>query len=203
VTADPTVPQCNPFVPAPTAADGSPLPFDPAWRTATVLALTRAIEGERNYTRMPILADALEEAGCDVPEVLDHCRRCDGHSRDCWVMRLILDRDPLPVPLHDPEVIDVLRRAIEPSPALQLIRERLEGRSPMPPSSRRPLWHLLPVLGLFGLLGWFVLSNNQRPPPPDPFLQPRFLPTAPTFDHKKATELGELLTPKSRETQRE
>jgi hypothetical protein len=39
---------------------------------------------------MPILGDALEEAGCDVPEVLEHCRRGEPHLRECWVLDLIL-----------------------------------------------------------------------------------------------------------------
>src|SRR5207249_1467419 len=56
-----------------------PLPFrpvtiDPAWRTSTVLALARGICDEKGFDRMPILADALMDAGCDNDEVLDHCR---------------------------------------------------------------------------------------------------------------------------------
>jgi hypothetical protein len=42
---------------------------------------------------MPILADALQDAGCDNEEVLDHCRAADGvHVRGCWVVDLVLGK---------------------------------------------------------------------------------------------------------------
>ncbi len=41
---------------------------------------------------MPILADALEEAGCDNAEVLTHCREPGVHVRGCWVVDLVLDK---------------------------------------------------------------------------------------------------------------
>jgi hypothetical protein len=50
------------------------LPADPQWLTADVVALARGIRAERALDRMPILADALEEAGCADPAVLHHCR---------------------------------------------------------------------------------------------------------------------------------
>jgi hypothetical protein len=71
-----------------------PYHFDPRWRTETVLALASAIEAERAFDRMPILADALEEAGCDWPELLAHCRDSPSHAPGCWVLDLILDREP-------------------------------------------------------------------------------------------------------------
>src|SRR5262249_34443376 len=45
-----------------------------AWRTADVLALARGIHEGRAFDRMPILADALEDAGCDDDSILEHCR---------------------------------------------------------------------------------------------------------------------------------
>jgi hypothetical protein len=66
--------------------DGSARPFDPVWRSETVLALARAIEAERAYDRLPILADALQEAGCDDEVLLRHCRECERHKPGCWAL---------------------------------------------------------------------------------------------------------------------
>ncbi|MEO2091797.1 MAG: hypothetical protein ABGY75_20270, partial [Gemmataceae bacterium] len=130
-----------------------------------MLNLAKGIEAERNYTRLPILADALEEAGCDVFEILDHCRRCDGHHRGCWVMKLVLGRDPLVEdPFTDPEVMAMLRQMAESSPATQLIRERLgTGHRPRP-STRLPILFLLAPVGLFALIGWWAASQPKSPP---------------------------------------
>src|SRR5262249_18374849 len=45
---------------------------DPGWRTSDALALAKGIYEERAFDRMPILADALQDAGCDNPDVLEH-----------------------------------------------------------------------------------------------------------------------------------
>jgi hypothetical protein len=67
--------------------------FDPAWRSETVVALASGIYAERAFDRLPILADALEEAGCDHPDVLAHCRQLDAtHVRGCWVVDLVLGK---------------------------------------------------------------------------------------------------------------
>ena len=63
--------------------------FAPAWRTETVVALATAIYAERAFDRMPILADALEEAGCDHPDLLAHCRGPGPHARGCWALDLV------------------------------------------------------------------------------------------------------------------
>ena len=68
--------------------------FEPHWRTETVLALATGIEAERAFDRMPILADALLDADCDEEVVLRHCRESDLHARGCWVLDLILNREP-------------------------------------------------------------------------------------------------------------
>jgi len=47
---------------------------------------------ERAFDRMPILADALEEAGCDSCDALTHCRGPGPHIRGCWVVDLILGK---------------------------------------------------------------------------------------------------------------
>ncbi len=46
------------------------------WREGTVVRLAQEIYDGRHFDRLPILADALEEAGCDNAEVLAHCREC-------------------------------------------------------------------------------------------------------------------------------
>jgi hypothetical protein len=66
--------------------------IDPAWRTSDVLALARGIYAERAFDRMPILADALQDAGCDDEEVLTHCREAREHARGCWVVDLLLGK---------------------------------------------------------------------------------------------------------------
>jgi hypothetical protein len=68
-------------------------PIEPAWRAwdgGTVVKMARAIYDERAYDQMPILADALEEAGCADPALLDHCRVGRGHVRGCWVLDAVL-----------------------------------------------------------------------------------------------------------------
>lgn len=68
--------------------------IDPYWQTETVVSLAAGIYAERAFDRMPILADALEDAGCDNAEVLDHCRQPDAvHVRGCWVLDKILGKE--------------------------------------------------------------------------------------------------------------
>ena len=67
--------------------------FDPQWRTSTVHDLTVTIDDERSWQKLPILADALEDAGCDDIEMLNHCRSEHAiHHRGCWVIDSILGR---------------------------------------------------------------------------------------------------------------
>jgi hypothetical protein len=67
-----------------------PVTLASAWRTANVVALAQSIYDERAFDRLPILADALEDAGCDNAEVLNHCRRPSVHVRGCWAVDLLL-----------------------------------------------------------------------------------------------------------------
>jgi hypothetical protein len=69
-----------------------PVAFDPKWRSETVVALAAAIYEERAFDRLPILADALEEAGCDHADVLSHCRGDGPHARGCWVVDGVLGK---------------------------------------------------------------------------------------------------------------
>ena len=61
----------------------------PSWRSETVLTLARGIDHDQALDRMPILADALEEAGCDDVDLLAHCR-CPHHTRHCHALAAVL-----------------------------------------------------------------------------------------------------------------
>lgn len=62
----------------------------PACLTTRVKSLAKAIYDERRFADMPVLADALQEAGCDAEGILSHCRRPGEHFRGCWVIDLLL-----------------------------------------------------------------------------------------------------------------
>src|SRR5262245_38835167 len=70
-----------------------PLGFDPRWRTTDVLGLARAIYDDRAFHRLPLLADALMDAGCDHDDILAHCRGDGPHVRGCWVVDLVLGKE--------------------------------------------------------------------------------------------------------------
>jgi hypothetical protein len=58
-----------------------------------VREIAQAIYDERAFERMPILADALEDAGCSDEEILSHCRQTGPHVRGCWLLDLVLGRE--------------------------------------------------------------------------------------------------------------
>jgi hypothetical protein len=71
-----------------------PVTFGPAWQTSTAMALAQSMYDARDFAAMPVLADALEEAGCDLPDVLSHCRDPKSvHVRGCWVVDLVLGKE--------------------------------------------------------------------------------------------------------------
>jgi hypothetical protein len=75
----------NPFRPA---------AVEPAWLTSSVVAITTGIEADQAFDRLPILADALQDAGCDHDDFLSHCRDERVHARGCWVVAALLGDGP-------------------------------------------------------------------------------------------------------------
>jgi hypothetical protein len=69
-----------------------PVIFSPEWRTDTAISLARQMYETREFSAMPILADALQDAGCDNDDILDHCRDPGPHVRGCWVIDLVLEK---------------------------------------------------------------------------------------------------------------
>ncbi|MBM3979133.1 MAG: hypothetical protein FJ304_02390 [Planctomycetes bacterium] len=67
--------------------------FDPAWRTDTAVALARTMYADNDFGAMPILADALQDAGCTNDDILMHCREPGEHVRGCWVIDAVLGRE--------------------------------------------------------------------------------------------------------------
>jgi hypothetical protein len=72
-------------------------PFRPAWLLADwaspqAEAIARAAYEDRDFESLPILADALEDAGCDDEEILTHCRAGGEHVRGCWAVDLVLGK---------------------------------------------------------------------------------------------------------------
>jgi hypothetical protein len=78
-----------------------PIPFrsvslDPAWLTwhdGLLVSMARQMYDSRDFRDMPILADALEEAGCQDQDILDHCRSGGEHVRGCWVVDGLLGKE--------------------------------------------------------------------------------------------------------------
>jgi hypothetical protein len=71
-----------------------PVAFNPAWRTTDATLLANGIYAERAFDRMPVLADALQDAGCDADELLAHLRDTTAtHVRGCWALDLVLGKE--------------------------------------------------------------------------------------------------------------
>jgi hypothetical protein len=63
-----------------------------AWNDGTVRRIAQGIYEEGAFGRLPILADALLDAGCDDEELIAHCRQPGPHVRGCWAVDLILGK---------------------------------------------------------------------------------------------------------------
>jgi hypothetical protein len=72
-------------------------PIADSLRTPAVIALSEACRQDHSFERLPILADALEEAGCTDTLILEHCRQCTDHGSHCWVVDWVLDPVVLPM----------------------------------------------------------------------------------------------------------
>jgi len=66
--------------------------FDKTWLTVNVVALAKQIYESRDFGAMPVLADALEDAGCMEANILSHLRSPGPHVKGCWAVDLILGR---------------------------------------------------------------------------------------------------------------
>jgi hypothetical protein len=74
-----------------------PVKFQNEWRTDTAVSLAQSMYDSREFSAMPILADALQDAGCDSEDVLSHCRGHEPggaltHVRGCWVLDMVLEK---------------------------------------------------------------------------------------------------------------
>jgi hypothetical protein len=70
-----------------------PITFAPDWCTSTAVALARQMYDSRDFSAMPILADALQDAGCENTDILNHCRGEGPHVRGCWVVDQVLGKE--------------------------------------------------------------------------------------------------------------
>jgi hypothetical protein len=70
-----------------------PVVLSPDWVSSTVVSLAEGIYQDRAFDRLPILADALQDTGCENEEVLAHCRNEGPHVRGCWVVDRLLGKE--------------------------------------------------------------------------------------------------------------
>jgi hypothetical protein len=63
------------------------------WNDGTIPKIAQGIYSDRAFARMPILHDALLDAGCNDEALLSHCRNPEGHVRGCWALDQILARE--------------------------------------------------------------------------------------------------------------
>ena len=66
--------------------------FSPAWISPEVVDLARTIYEDRAFERMPLLGEALKDAGCRNWDLIEHCRSLHPHVRGCWVVDLALGK---------------------------------------------------------------------------------------------------------------
>jgi hypothetical protein len=67
--------------------------LDSRWATPEVIAIAGGIYEERTFHHLPILADALEDAGCGDQALLAHCRRPGPHARGCWIVDALTKKE--------------------------------------------------------------------------------------------------------------
>lgn len=72
-----------------------PIALDPqwsAWENQTIVKIAQRIVDERAFANLPVIADALEEAGCTNADLLAHCRAAGSHFRGCWAIDSLLGK---------------------------------------------------------------------------------------------------------------
>jgi hypothetical protein len=69
-----------------------PVLLNSSWLTSSVFTLAQQMYETRDFTLVPVLADALQDAGCDNEDVLNHCRATGPHVRGCYVIDLVLQK---------------------------------------------------------------------------------------------------------------
>ncbi|CAN5608835.1 hypothetical protein BH11PLA2_BH11PLA2_06720 [soil metagenome] len=70
-----------------------PVAFNPAWRDSNSVPIAQAMYASRDFTAAPVLADAIEDAGCTEAAILDHLRDPAAvHVRGCWAVDLVLGK---------------------------------------------------------------------------------------------------------------
>jgi hypothetical protein len=72
-----------------------PIILDPSWLSwhgGLLVSMARQMYDRRDFTDMPVMGDALEDAGCSNQDILSHCRSGGEHYRGCWVLDLVLGK---------------------------------------------------------------------------------------------------------------
>jgi hypothetical protein len=78
----------NPFRPLPTVTCDWL-----AWNDGTVRRIAERVYEQQRFEDLPVLADALEDAGCSHQNLLEHLRGRGPHVRGCWAVDLILGKE--------------------------------------------------------------------------------------------------------------
>jgi hypothetical protein len=69
-----------------------PVTVDPRWLLSDVVSIAEGIYADRAFDRLPILSDALQDARCDLADVVAHCRSDGPHVRGYWAVDLVLGK---------------------------------------------------------------------------------------------------------------
>jgi hypothetical protein len=72
-----------------------PVTIIPSWlgrQGGLLVSMAQKMYDSRDFADLPVLADALEEAGCTNSDILSHCRSGGEHVRGCWLVDLVLGK---------------------------------------------------------------------------------------------------------------
>lgn len=124
-----------------------PVAFDSSWQTDTAVSVACQTYESRDFSPMPILADALQDAGCENEDILTHCRGSGPHVRGCWVVDLMIYGSVGNTYMHFKlnNRNHLCNRSCLPSKLPAPIWGQFEGKTPMVlgwhcPLSTRPRW---------------------------------------------------------------